>query len=310
MPTQMFIRNQLRYLENQLIEQDFPEYYLASGAGIEISNEIPKGAKTYSFLTYTQVGYAALMANQSDDIPLVDAYIDEHTGRIHEIQVAFQYSIADMDMAEYAGYNLNANLARVALHAATVKLDEVAWIGDARANLLGLANNPNVPAVIIAADGNSNGGTNSTKWANKTPDQIYRDLNLIANSIPTISNNVYRATRLALPLPAFQLISTIPYPANTSSTILDFFYKAQSAQIGGGITSVVPVPFLTGRGIGGADMAIAWNPTNGAQKLHISLDFTIGEYENRNLKYKFPCYMRTGGVEINRPLSLAYCYGI
>lgn len=310
MPTSMFIKNQLRYLENELVEQEFPEYYLATGAGITISNEIPKGAKTYSFRTMTQVGFAALMANQADDIPLVDAYIDEHTGRVHEIQVAFQYSIADMDHAEFAGLNLDATLSKVALRANNAKLDEIAWIGDARAGLLGMANNPNVPAVVIPADGNSNGGTASTRWIHKTPDQIYRDLNLIANSIPTISNNVYHPSRIALPLAQQQLISTTPYPANTSSTILKFFYESQATLTGGGITQVVAVPFLAGRGIGGTDMAIVWNPTSGAQKLHVPLDFTVGEYENYNLKYKFPCYSRTGGVEINRPLALAYSYGI
>lgn len=307
----LFLQQQLEYVQNTVVKQDFPEMLMASGTAIDISKEIPVGAETYSYQILTFVGEALILANGADDIPMINAYAEKRIGEIKTLVDGYSYTVEDIEHAQFAGINLNAQFAIGAREILERKFDILGYTGDSRYNLLGFVNHPNVPSSTVTNDGNQNGGSNSTRWRHKTADQIYRDLSNFATSMRIATNGAYSMEAIALPEEEFGIINNTPYPANSSAgkTILSFFLETQR-QTPAGVQSVYPMAYLAGQGAGGTDMMVGYQKRADRLVLHMPLDFTQQPVQMTNLSYKVPCRMKTGGVQVTKPLSMRYAIGI
>lgn len=307
----MFLRQQLEQVQNIVIEQDFPERLMASGQLVPISTELNPGAETYSYKIMTAVGEAAILANGSDDIPIVSAFVEKRVGEIRTIVDGYEYTEEDVEAAQFAQMPLDSTLATIAREVMEAKLDQLGFDGDSQFNLLGFLNQPNVPTGTVAADGAQNGATNSTLWVNKTPEQVYRDLRAFAASPRAATNGVESYDIIGLPQAQFDLILGTPYPTINAgnSTIYSFFMAAQKATPSG-IQAIVPIPYLAGKGAGATDLMVGWRKRDNKIKLHIPLDFTQKPVQMHNFSYRIPCRMRTGGVQLVKPLSVGYRAGI
>lgn len=306
MPSTLFIRDQLEYVQQQVVEQDFPEKLMAAGTILDISTEIPRGAETYAYRILTFLGEAAILANGADDIPLVNAYAEKRSGFIRTFVDGYEYTIEDMESAEFAGMNLDAQMAIAAREVLETKFDLTGYDGDANFNLLGLIGHPNVPSYTIPNDG----AGAATAWATKTADQIYRDLRNFASATRIATNGIENPQVIIMPIAQFDLIAGMPYPtADASDTILSFFLKTQR-MTPQGVQTVLPVAYLAGKGAGSTDLMISYTKRQDKVKLHMPLDFTMEPVQVRNFSYRVPCRMRSGGVQVNKPLSIRYAIGI
>lgn len=307
----MFLRQQLEQVQTIVVEQDFPERLMSSGELVPISTELNPGAETYSYRIMTAVGEAAILANGSDDIPIVSAFVEKRVGEIKTIVDAYEYTEEDIEAAQFANMPLDSTLAVIAREVMEAKADQLGYDGDSNFNLLGFLNQPNVPSGTVTADGNQNGATNDTKWVNKTADQVYRDLRAFAASPRSATNGVESFDIIGLPQAQFDLILGTPYPTSNAgnSTIYSFFMNAQRATPSG-VQSIVPIPYLAGKGAGGSDLMVGWRKRDNKLKLHIPLDFTQKAVQMINFVYRIPCRMRTGGVQLVKPLSMGYRSGV
>lgn len=307
MVSNLFIQRQLNYVQQEVIKQDFPEYMMTSGAFLPISTELPAGAQTYTYKILTFVGEAAILANSADDIPLVNAYAEERMGRIKTIVDGYEYTIEDMEAAALTSMNIDAEMAVGARQVAESKFDKLGYEGDSNFNLLGLLNHPNVPSYTVLNDGTGS----ATAWSTKTADKVYRDLREFASETRTATNGVEMPEAIAMPQEQFDLIAGTPYPSSTSAseTILSFFLKTQAAQPGG-IQSVFPAPYLAGKGANGTDIMVSFRKRPDKVRLHMPLDFEMQPVQIRNFCYRVPCRMKTGGVQVMKPLSIRYASGI
>ncbi len=305
----MFLREELKNISREVVKQEYPERLLASGAAIDISDEIPVGTVVHSYKIFTMVGEAAVLANGGKDIPMVDAFVEEKFAKVYEIADGFEYKIRDLEAAQKAGTSLTSTLAMGAREIMEAKLDQVAYVGEPGCQLLGILNQPNVSIFAVAADGNSNGGTNSTKWIHKTSAQIYRDLSAFAAYMRKTTKSVYSPEIIGLPQSQFDLILDMPYSATSDKTVLQFFLDAQKLNPQG-VQRVVPMVELEGRAVGGGDMAVAYRKRPQNQCLHIVQDFDMLEPQLRGFSYEVLCRMQTAGVEMRRPQAFLYLYGI
>lgn len=307
----LFLREQLEHVQSVVVEQDFPERLVSSGELVPVSTELPAGAETYSYKIMTAVGEAAILANGADDIPIVSAFTEKRTGEIKTIVDGYEYTIEDLEAAQFSGMNLDTSMGVIAREIIEAKLDALGYDGDSSHNLLGLLNHPNVPSGTVAADGNQNGGTNSTRWIHKTAAQIYRDLSAFGRSPRVATNGVEFFDTIALPEEEYELISETPYPETsaTNETILSFYLKTQAANPKG-VRRVISVPYLAGKGAGGTDLMIGLRKMESKIKYHLPLDFTQEPVQVRNLSYRVPCRARTGGMQLVKPLSMGYRSGI
>ena len=311
MPSSLFLRQQLEYVQQEVVKQDFPEMLMSSGAAIPISSEVPQGAETYSYQLLTFVGEAAILANGGGDIPMINAFSEKRVGFVRTVTDGYEYTIEDMEAAEFAGMNLDTQMAVGAREVIERKVDVLGYSGDEDYNLLGFLNFPNVPTYTILNDGNENGGTDSTEWQHKTPEQIYRDLREFVSATRTATNGAEQPEVVALPQNQFDLVMQTPYPTNSASgeTIGSFFLKTQRMSPSG-VQAIIPMPYLAGQGSGSSDLMVSYRKRQDKAKFHIPLDFEQRPPQERDLCYRVICRMRTGGLQVNKPLSMRYAEGI
>lgn len=303
MPLPLFVQRQLNYVQNVVVEMDFPEKLMASGTLLPVSTELPAGAQSYTYKLLTYMGSAAILANGADDIPMINAFAEERVGRIRTLVDGYEYSIEDMEAAEFAGMNLDTAMAVGARDILEARFDVLAYTGDADFNLLGLLNYPSTLAYAVVNDGGSNGGTNSTQWIHKTPAQIFRDLRAFAANMRVQTNGVESMEVILLPQNQFEIAAATPFPdGGATTTVLSFFLQTQQAQLNA-VTSVIPVPYLTNQMIG-------YRRREDKVRLHMPLDFTQEPVQVKNFVYRVPCRIKTGGVQVMKPFSISTGTGI
>lgn len=307
----LFLRQQLEQVQNVVVTQDFPERMATGGDWLPISNELNPGAETYSYRIMTAVGEAAILANGADDIPLVSAYVEKRVGEVHTIVNGYEYTVEDIEAAQFANMALDSTLATNAREIMEAKADQICFEGDPDYNLLGILNQPNVPNGTVLADGNENGGTNSTQWQHKTAAQIYRDLSQFGSSPRSATNGVEFFDTISVPEGQYNILAETPYPTGSAAgeTILSFYLKTQAANPKG-VRRVLSVPYLAGKGAGGSDLMVGSRKNPSKLKIHIPLEFTTQAVQLHNFNYRVPCRMRTGGAQLIKPLAMGYRSGI
>ncbi len=295
----LFFATQLEYVQAEVYNFKYPQ--MKAFQYIPINYNIDPGAEFVSATGFQSVGRARIINSYADDLPEAGILGTQLTSRVMGIGTSYRYSHQEIRAARMANLPLPTRLAEAARMANDQKINDLAISGDTQAGLYGLVNNPNVPVVTVPADGVGA----STLWVNKTPEQVLRDLNLIANQIVVNSNGVEVPDTLLLPLDQYTYIASTPRSNIGDMTILQFFLLNNQF-----ITTVDWMPQLSGAGVNGADVMIAYNRSRTNLEMQIPLAFTQHNPQERNLEFVIPCESRFGGVRIYYPLSMVIGEGI
>lgn len=265
---------------------------------IPTSFEANTGALTISYQYWDIFGVAKIVSNYARDIPRVDTQGQLKTAHVRSLADSYGYSIQDIRSAKMFGQDLDGRKAAAAKQQILTLEDDIALFGDANFGLLGLLNHPNVPDVALPADGTGS----SALWANKTADQIIRDINLVLNSISDATNGVEAADTLVMPQSAYSLLGTKRVP-DTGVSITKFLRDTYPD------VNFVAWPKLKGKGVGGTDVMVAYSKNPEKLSLEIPQDFEQMPPEPKGLEFEVNCHSRCGGVIIYAPLSLAKADG-
>jgi hypothetical protein len=295
----VFFNRQLDYLKRGSYDIRFPNF--RAFELLPVSTDAGPSAEYIRYQTYEPVGMAKIVPSYADDLPRVDLKASEEISRIYTIACSYGYSIQEIRYAQMAGIPLERRKANAARQAHDYLANRLAWFGDADFNITGFLNNPNVPVATAPADGT--GG--STRFRDKTADQVIRDLNNLINSIISATNGVERPNTLIMSLDAYSYISTTARSANSDTTILDFFLENNPY-----IDKVEGIWDLKEAGAGGSDVAIAYDNNPDKLTLEIPSPFEALNPQDNNLEFKVPTISRFGGVIFYYPLSAAVLEGI
>jgi hypothetical protein len=302
----VYVSEQLRAVRRNVISYPLPEFPLANGLIIPYAtggNAIPRGASSYLYYLRTFVGEAKIIANPADDLPTVDLYTFPMTGIVHDIGDSYRYSDKDLEHAQFAGVDLTAAKGLAAKEAAFVKLEKVGYLGDSAYNLRGLLNHENIPIASLLNDG-VNG---STRWRDKTPYQVLRDLRDMSAAVAIESQMRESADTLLIPpIQDFYLGQTFTSPTNPQTTLKEAFFKTQGAD---GIQNIQQVPWLEGA-FNGQDVAIVYKRREDKIKLHVPIPFYAKAPQEAGFGWRVPCRLTTGGVELTFPMSARIFVGI
>jgi len=290
---------QLDYIKTQTYDIKYAE--LKARKLIPVSSEADPGAEKIFYRSYDQTGLAKIISNYADDLPRADVKGQEFFAQVKTLGASYAYNLQEMRAAVYANVPLEQRRAAAARRAIAQKENSIAFFGDSAANMLGLLNQPNVPAVTIPAD-----GTGASKlWSTKTPDQILRDMNLVANSITSVSLGVEIPDTMLLPIAQYNYISSTARSSVSDTTILNYFLANNPY-----IKNVEWVNELKLAGAGSTDMIFAYRRSPEVLTMEVPSDFEQLELQVQNLEYKIPCIERFAGVLVYYPLALAYGIGI
>lgn len=299
----IFFARQLEFVQSRIYEYQYPE--LKAYQYIPINYNIPAGAEFVTATGFQSVGRARIINSYADDLPEAGILGTQLTNPVVSIGTSYRYSHQEIRSAQYANIGLSLRLAESARRANDQMVNDLAITGDPTTGMYGMINNPNVPTLVVPADGSGANPGGPTAWVNKTPEQILRDLNLVANQIVVNSNGVERPNTLLLPLEQYSLISSTPRSANSDTTILAYFLANNQF-----ITRVDWLVQLDGAGTNGADVMIVYDQNESKLAMQIPLAFTQYPPQERNLEFVIPCESRFGGVVIYYPQSVIIGEGI
>lgn len=293
-----FLAEQLRYVRAAALK--VKKAPLKAFEVFPVTTDIPVGAKTAVQRIYDSVGMAKIISNYGDDLPRIDILAAEKPVHVRTLGAAYGYSVTDLQNAQFAGMNINAEKAEAAREAIDRKINAIAWKGDAEYGITGFIDNPNLTEYTVAASGTGS----STKFIDKTDEQIIADLNGLAAAVETATSFEEHPNTLLLPPKAYTIVSTkrLSY---SDHTILDFFRAAHP-----NITRVIAVGELEGASSSGKDIMVAGFFDPKYIKLEIPIRFEQMPIQYRNLEYVIDCIASTTGVTVQIPNAFAKAEGV
>lgn len=183
-------------------------------------------------------------------------------------------------------------------------IDEQVYIGDTTLGLTGLTN-----STAVTNTNAPNGAASSPLWSSKTPDEILADVTSIETLAYTASGFTAAPSKILVPPTNFSYVVSNRL-TNTRASILEYLREnSMSNAINGRPLEIVPVKWLTGRGVSGTNRMVAYTQDRGVVRFPlVPLQRTPLEY--RAIHQLVYYYGRLGVVEIVRPQALYYLDGI
>lgn len=303
-----FAVKQTSHIEAGLYKTKYPELNYAEL--IPVDTSAGEFVKSVTYFSMDGAGQAKWLNGNGKDIPVVGASLEQFETAVHSAGIGYGYGFEEVNQARLLGVALDSEKAGLARRSYEQMVYNVSLNGDTSKGFEGLYNYTGVPQVAVAADGNENGATNDTEWANKTPDQIIRDVNNLLTGIVTATKETELANTLVLPTERFNYIASTRL-TDTNMTILEFILRANvyTAQTGQQLMIRAKRGLLTA-GAGGTARMIAYRRAPDVLKLHIPMVHRFFPIQVEGLQFTVPGMFRLGGLDIRLPKAVSYGDGI
>jgi hypothetical protein len=268
---------------------------------IPINTDAGPGATTITFRRYTGVGFAKIISDYGNDFPRVDVYGVEDSIKVYSIGDSYGYDIMEIRSAAMTpGKNLELRRALTARRAHDEKVNNLALKGDVEHKIQGFLNYPGITETSLPADGD--GG--SSRWKDKTVDQILRDINIITNGVMIPTNNMEVPDTLLLPLEVYNLLANKRLGDN-EITLLKYILDNNPT-----IKKIDWLTELSGAGAGKTDRVLCGKHDDEHITLELPQPFEQFDPLQKGMEFTIPCHSRCGGVIIYYPMAFCYADGI
>lgn len=277
---------------------------------VPVDTSLDPATELITYQQWDQVGMAKLIASYATDFPRSEVFAREFTAKIKSYGAGYGYNVQEIRAARLAGKPLEQKRASAAKRAVDQKLDLIAQTGDSDAGFKGLLNLANTDSYTIPADGDSNGGTSSKKWAHKTAEQILRDLHTAVRTMVETTKEVEQPDTIIMPLSSFGFISTTRANTFTDATILDVFLKMSPY-----ITTVASWYALeTAGGLSPsatqtASRMVVYRRDPDVLQFLLPLPFEQFPPQEVGMEFQIACHARCGGVVAYYPKAILYADG-
>lgn len=294
----VFFARELEHIKTKSYDTKFAE--LRARELIPVSGDAGPGAESITYRTYTNLGVAKLISNYANDLPRADVKGQEFTSPVRSLGSSYGYNLQEIRAAKMTNKPLEQRRANSAKRAVLQLENSIAFNGDTEHGLGGFLTNPNITVVSVPV-----GVSGFTDWARKTPDEILKDLNAVANTPFNVTKGVEVADTLLLPLAQYTLVASTARSNNSDTTILEYFKKNNPF-----IKEVTYLNEMKGAGAGAVDAMLAYRRDPDALTLEVPQDFEQLPVEPRGMEFVVDCHSRIGGVIVYYPLSIARGDGI
>ena len=304
----LFFARELDYVKAKAYDKQYPKF--SALAHFPHTSEVDPGAETVTYYSYDKTGFADIINNYATDLPRADAKGEPTTAFIKSVGVAYGYSVQEMRAARFARKSLDVRKAESARYQIDNALNKIAWAGNAKNKLVGVLSPENdIPRFTIS----TNAAGNSTKWEDKTADEILNDVNSWAKWVSRTTQDVENPDSLLLPSDVYMDIATRRIP-DTETTVLAFLLEKSPY-----IKSINSAPELNNNSFETNPLTspedkkgVAFLYTNDPEKFAIEdpLAFLQHAAQVKNLETVVPCEARTAGALIYYPLSALIIEGV
>jgi hypothetical protein len=278
-------------------------FFLEDGKLVSFSDDFPMGAKTYTYRVMDVLGRASIIANgvlKSEDMNL---FVHERFVPIQYLWQEFTFPFMDELHAGFAGLDMRGAQLEAAAQFIYNAIEEVGWIGAPGTNTIGFSTHQNVNILTLAPDGV---GPNPTRISSKSPQQMLRDLNIIAGTTQRISKRAFVADTLLLTQDVWDTITGTYLNIGTNSqTVYAAFLENQRLQ--NGIKQVEIIPQLESAGSGGLPLVIAYKKSPKVLHYVRSRGITRRPYFQNVQGVTSGILANTGGVVAKQGVGITYC---
>ena len=253
-----------------------------------VSNEIPSHAKYFEYPEFDGVAIAQIIAEYSDDLPLVDAFTTEKQGKVFRFGNAFLISTDEIKAGAATGQSLSTRKQELAFEAHDNLLDKLVWSGSTPHGITSVFDHPNINNVVA--------GTWNSAAA------VMTDITALIDAIETSTNGTHTATDILLPASARRLMQELV--PNTSISYAQLFATNNSG------INLRYLQFLDNYDGAGGKAALAFekNPLNMSIEIPEATNVLPGQ--PKDLHFKYPVTSKATGLIVYRPLTMAVMKGI
>ena len=303
----VFFARELDHVKAQSYDVEYPE--LTALHLFPQSSEADPGAETITYYTYDKTGLAKIIDNYSTDLPRADVTGKPSYAKIKSIGDSYGYSAQEMRASRLAGKSLDARKGESARYQIDYLNNKIAWNGDEETGLRGVLSKDNdVPLYVPAT-----GAKSSTKWADKTEDEILADITGMLKQVARTTKKVEKPDTLALPSEAYIEIQNRRIES-TATTVLKYVQDNIKD-----IARIVSCPELDPDSVDtnpyaaesdGKGVALLFK--NDPRKFTIENPLSFMQYpvQPEGLEMVVPCEARTAGAIIYYPMSMLIATGI
>ena len=278
--------SQLTAALNRAYEKEYAENSVVNI--FPVTNEIPGHAKYFEYPEFDGAGIAQIIADYSDDLPLVDAFMTEKQGKVFRFGNAFLISIDEIKAGSATGQSLSTRKQALAFEAHDNLLDKLVWSGSTPHGIPSVFNHPNINNVVA--------GTWNSAAA------VMTDITALIDAIETSTNGTHTATDILLPASARRLMQELV--PNTSISYAQLFATNNS---GINLRYLQLLDNYDGAG-GKAALAFEKSPLNMSIEIPEATNVLPGQ--PKDLHFKYPVTSKATGLIVYRPLTIAVMKGI
>ena len=306
-----FFARELENIKAKTYDIKYPA--LKATSLIPVSTDAGPGAETITYQQFNQVGIMKIISNYADDLPRSDVFGLEFTSKVKSLGGSYGYNVQEVRNAAMAGRPLSARKASSVRKANDLRVNRIAWYGNEKAGLLGLLNQPNVPAGVVPAGATSGKvpWVDPTPADQKNPQEMLDDMNASVTSIEETTKGVEVPDTMLLPIAQLRRIATTRMADGTDTTVKEFFMKNNpeitSMEWVNELKDVTPLP---SGDVGTKDIGITYKKDPDVLTLEIPQAFEQFPAQERNLEFVVPAHSRIGGVIVYYPLAIDIFEGI
>lgn len=255
-------------------------------------------------------GAGPVHAGGSNSLPVVQANVDKGLYKAHAFAAALRVMWIDMQKANFIGRSLDQLLLDGMRLAYDKHMDQNAYVGLKEYDTHGLLNHPDVVETTVL----SNGAAASTKWADKSKEQILADINNAITAVWEAAEYDESAmpNHILLPYEQYNYLLTTMVTDLATETIMDFVLKNNVAAKNGRSLYIGAARWCKGAGTGGADrMAVYVNHERFVQMEElVPLARVMSQPNTANFCYDTAYAANISEVELFYPQTMMYFDGI
>ena len=256
-------------------------------------------------------GEGPVAAGGSNGVPIVQASLDKGLYKAHVFAAALRVMFVDMQKANFIGRSLDQMLTDGVRMAYDKHMDENVYRGLPAYGTTGLLNDPDATESTVAGNGQTNP---STKWKDKTKEQILADVNTAITATWEAAEYDESAVpnHILLPYEQYSYILTTMVTDLAGESILDYLLKNNIAAKNGGSLFIGATRWCKGAGTGGTDRMAVYVNHERYLKLDelVPLSRVMSAPNVANVCYDTAYMANISQVQLLYPQTMTYWDGI
>lgn len=274
---------------------EMPQPPLKAEPLIPLGSPIPSGAQTYRYYKQTGIGMAAMIDDHSQNIPTVSIALTPVDEQIENVLTSYDFSVSDLEAANYAQQNLDMSQVGEARRAIAVATDKFLLTGERSqggvATNKGLINNPNVTLA-----------TSGKHVSAMTYDEIKALIvAMTLEGANKVNKDAIKVDTIVLPRSVYGILLE-----KNVSTLADTSWLQGLKTRFPEITMWDYLDELETAGTGGTKRAIAYTRNSLYIRRRNQIPFETRPVQETNFIYHTPCRARIGGCDVIRPTTMVY----